>query len=61
MLTSPAVYGGTPITVRGTDLVEGSTISLGGAELQNVTLVDETTLTGIPSRAGHLSRGPRKQ
>jgi len=43
---SGPVYGGTLITVRGTDLVAGTTISLGGAELQNVTRVDETTWTG---------------
>lgn len=43
---SGPVYGGTLMTLRGTDLIPGSTISLGGVELLDLVQVDDTTWTG---------------
>jgi hypothetical protein len=45
--TSGPTYGGTQITLRGSNFIPGTTVTLEGAELQDVTLIDDTTLTAI--------------
>jgi photosystem II stability/assembly factor-like uncharacterized protein len=52
--SSGPVYGGTVITLQGTDLTPDTAITLGGAPLLNLTPVDDTTMTGTtpPGTAG---------
>jgi photosystem II stability/assembly factor-like uncharacterized protein len=44
--SSGLVYGGTVITLQGTDLTPDSMVTLGGTPLLNLTPIDDTSMTG---------------
>jgi photosystem II stability/assembly factor-like uncharacterized protein len=45
--SSGPMHGGTEITLRGSNFIPGTVVTLDGAELLNVTVIDENTLTGV--------------
>ena len=52
--SSGTTFGGTEITVVGTDFAQGATVSIGGVPATNVAVVSTTTLTAVtaPRAAG---------